>query len=71
MEDSRTRTSQKATANCDFCKELGDFSRAVFDGKTRHSYWAHMCEIHFYMYGVGLGLGKGQKIWWEDGHGKE
>lgn len=42
---------------CDFCDKP-----ALYDGRTIMGPWAHMCEEHFKMYGVGLGVGKGQKL---------
>ena len=42
---------------CDFCAKP-----AFYDGATRMGPWAHMCEEHFKMHGIGLGTGKGQKL---------
>ena len=45
---------------CDYCAD-GKTPAAV-DGKTRAGYWANMCEYHYFMHGLGLGLGRGQRL---------
>ena len=42
---------------CDFCSRP-----AEYDGTTKASPRAYMCEDHFKMLGVGLDLGKGQQL---------
>lgn len=35
---------------------------AAYDGKTNSGPWAYMCETCFYIHGVGLGTGRGQRL---------
>lgn len=46
---------------CDFCQREGKMVPAKYDGKTTFGPWANMCQVHFYLYGIGLGMGKGQQ----------
>lgn len=47
---------------CDFCKELGRYTEARYDGSTTKGPWAYMCGAHYSIYGMGLGLGVGQRL---------
>lgn len=47
---------------CDLCTERGITRPATVDGKTTMGPWAHMCDAHYDVYGVGLGLGQGQRM---------
>jgi hypothetical protein len=46
---------------CDFCGAVHP-TKAEYDGKTHTGPWANMCASHFFMYGIGLGTGRGQRL---------
>jgi len=48
--------------NCQVCKENGINRKAKYDARSRHGWWAYMCESHYDQIGIGLGTGKGQKL---------
>ena len=48
--------------DCDMCAQDGKREPAAFDAKTTMGPWAHLCEEHFTLVGVGLGTGLGQRL---------
>lgn len=47
---------------CDLCAQDGRKEPAAFDAKTSMGPWAHLCEEHFSLAGLGLGTGVGQRL---------
>lgn len=62
MPKPHTEVVIRELPNCDFCKNMGNKTKAAYDGKTIFGAWANMCEEHYKQYGVGLGLGIGQRL---------
>lgn len=62
MEDHYTIARVETLPPCDFCKDLGRYTDARYDGKTTKGPWAYMCGAHYSIYGMGLGLGVGQRL---------
>jgi hypothetical protein len=52
--------------SCDFCKQEGKTTEAVYDAKSKMGPWGYMCEPHFQKHAYGLGEGRGQKLFTED-----
>lgn len=64
MNKDGTVTEVLSLPDCDICRARG-FNpphKAHYDGKTFGGPWAHMCEAHFDVVGVGLGVGRGQRL---------